>query len=320
MTVYLKSFTFPSYEKEITWSHTDDINKYSMTCYNSFYPFSILSEHAKGVKIPLSLEFSPITIFYGDNGSGKSTAINIISEKLNLYRESEYNQTDFFADYLELCTAHTHNWNSRSRVITSDDIFNNILYLRRTNEEIDRERQRIMDEIIRIRGARNYSNSHKAMQEEYSLKGLDDLEKYRYYREFSDKSASQLIRERVSENRRTHSNGETARAFFADRITRNALYILDEPENSLSVQSQMMLYDFLLEAVRFYNCQLIIATHSPFLLALPDAKIYDFDAHPMTTRSWEKLKGVKTVFNFFWDRREQFVTGSKSTVNGENNE
>ena len=108
--------------------------------------------------------------------------------------------------------------------------------------------------------------------------------------------------------------------FFADRITRNALYILDEPENSLSVQSQMVLYDFLLEAVRFYNCQLIIATHSPFLLALPDAKIYDFDAHPMTTRSWEKLKGVKTVFNFFWDRREQFVTGSKSAVNGENNE
>lgn len=304
MSIYLKSFTFPSalLENEIMAK----LPHFTMTCYPSFYPFGIFAYRGKSGSHDLQFDFAPITIFYGNNGSGKSTAINIISEKLGLLRESEFNKTDFFPEYLQLCQAETWNWNSRNRVITSDDIFNNILYLRKTNEAIDREHATIMSEIMRIKGARNHPAMNEAIKEEFRLKGLEDIEKLRHYNEYTKKSASQLIRERVATNRKTQSNGESSQAFFSERIKRNALYILDEPENSLSVQSQMLLYDFLVEATEAYNCQLIIATHSPFLLALPGAKIYNFDTSPMTCSTWQELESVKSVFKFFNERKELF--------------
>ena len=304
MSIYLKSFTFPSaFLENKTMAESEC---FTMTCYPSFYPFGILAYRGKSIRRNLQLDFAPITIFYGNNGSGKSTAINIISEKLGLLRESEFNKTDFFPEYLQLCQAETWNWNSRNRVITSDDIFNYILYLRKTNEAIDREHATIMSEIMRIKGARNHPAMNEAIKEEFRLKGLEDIEKLRHYNEYTKKSASQLIRERVGTNRKTQSNGESSQAFFSERIKRNALYILDEPENSLSVQSQMVLYDFLVEATEAYNCQLIIATHSPILLALPGAKIYNFDTSPMTCSTWQELESVKSVFNFFNERKELF--------------
>lgn len=306
MSVYLKSFTFPSALLEKALMSQPYPSRFRMTCYPSFYPFGILADRGESINNGPQFDFAPITIFYGNNGSGKSTAINIISEKLGLLRESEFNKTDFFPEYLQLCRAETWNWNSRNRVITSDDIFNNILYLRKTNEAIDREHATIMSEIMRIKGARNDPEMNEAIKEEFRLKGLQDIEKLRHYNEYTKKSASQLIRERVATNRKTQSNGESSQAFFSERIKRNALYILDEPENSLSVQSQMVLYDFLVEATEAYNCQLIIATHSPFLLALPGAKIYNFDTSPMSCSTWQELESVKSVFNFFQERKELF--------------
>ena len=65
-------------------------------------------------------------------------------------------------------------------------------------------------------------------------------------------------------NVRTRSNGESALAVFSERIREDALYLLDEPENSLSPERQLELARFLHDSARFYNCQFVIATHSPF--------------------------------------------------------
>lgn len=51
------------------------------TRYNTMYPFFVLS--ARGLE---RLAFRPVTIFYGGNGSGKTTALNIIAEKPGLFR------------------------------------------------------------------------------------------------------------------------------------------------------------------------------------------------------------------------------------------
>lgn len=74
--IYLSQFEFPSKEKEF-----DFFLAQKRTCYDSFYPFQILSKHDLRI-----LDFEPITILYGGNGSGKTTALNVIAEKLELER------------------------------------------------------------------------------------------------------------------------------------------------------------------------------------------------------------------------------------------
>lgn len=69
------------------------------TCYDTYYPFQILSKHRFE-----QIDFEPVTILYGGNGTGKSTVLNIIAQKLHLLREAPFNQSSFYEDYLELCS------------------------------------------------------------------------------------------------------------------------------------------------------------------------------------------------------------------------
>ena len=84
------------------------------------------------------------------------------------------------------------------------------------------------------------------------------------------------------------------------------LYLLDEPENSLSAEYQQELLQFIEDSARFFNCQFIIATHSPFLLAAKHAKIYDLDAKPVVVKRWTELENVRRYFDFFMAHAEEF--------------
>ena len=103
-----------------------------------------------------------------------------------------------------------------------------------------------------------------------------------------------------------HSNGESAFAYFTNKIEANSLYLLDEPENSLSAKLQRELAVFLEEAVRFYGCQLVISTHSPFLLSLRGAKIYDLDGDPAEAKHWSELENIRAYYDLFESRRREF--------------
>ena len=94
--------------------------------------------------------------------------------------------------------------------------------------------------------------------------------------------------------------------YWQREITENSIYILDEPENSLSAENQKRQKQFIEESARFYNCQFIISTHSPFLLGLKFAKIYDLDSVPVTTKKWTELPNVLTYYNFFKENEEEF--------------
>ena len=91
-------------------------------------------------------------------------------------------------------------------------------------------------------------------------------------------------------------------ANFTENIKSDALYLLDEPENSLSPEFQLELLKFIEDSARFYNCQFIISTHSPFLLSMKNALIYDLDSIPVRKAKWQELDNVQTYFNFFKDR------------------
>jgi predicted ATPase len=69
------------------------------------------------------------------------------------------------------------------------------------------------------------------------------------------------------------SHGESFLALLEHRLRGDGLYILDEPEAALSPTRQMSMLTRLHQLVED-GCQFIIATHSPILMAYPDADIY----------------------------------------------
>ena len=283
--LYLSRFEFPGAEDEFDFFL--DIQR---TCYDSFYPFQVLSKTGL-----TCLEFEPITVLYGGNGSGKTTAVNVIAEKLGLSRDSRFNKSNFFGDYLDMCDYETRDpVPEGSCVITSDDVFDYMLNLRALNEGIDERREEIFQEYL--------EDKHASFQ----LRSLDDYEKLKRITMARSKTQSKYTRARLMDNPREQSNGESAFFYFTQKIQENCLYLLDEPENSLSPLRQQELVQFLEDSARFFGCQFIIATHSPFLLSMRGARVYDLDADPACTRRWTELPAVRAYFDFFMQHKDEF--------------
>jgi len=102
----------------------------------------------------------------------------------------------------------------------------------------------------------------------------------------------------------TKSHGQSHMAFFANRFARKGLYLLDEPENALSPVRQLEL----LQLLRHFSCrgdvQFIIASHSPILLALPEAEIWSFDTSPISRIAYEETNYYRIYRQFLENRAE----------------
>ena len=284
--IYLSHFQFPHIEEEYTFL----IKDVKRTCYDSFYPFKTISLH--GLEM---LDFEPITILYGGNGSGKTTILNVIAEKLRITRDSLYNRSSFFEDYTKMCHFQLEQRIPKnSRIITSDDVFDFMLNLRSMNQGIDRKREELFEDYLDTK----YSK--------FQMKSLDDYEHLKKVNMTRRCTQSKYVRNNLMDNVREHSNGESALIYFTEKIQENGFYLLDEPENSLSPQKQQELVKFLEDSARFFGCQFVIATHSPFLLAMRGAKIYDLDEEPVDVKKWTELKNVRAYYNFFKKYEQEF--------------
>lgn len=73
------------------------------------------------------------------------------------------------------------------------------------------------------------------------------------------------------------SHGEGFLHFFEERFSRQGIFILDEPESALSPQKQFEFLRLLRQMQRAENCQVIMATHSPILMALPYADLWQIE-------------------------------------------
>ncbi len=287
--IYLKSFYFPEDE-------SDFFSKPGYNYYTSYYPFQVFPN--KGLS---RVDFADITIFCGSNGSGKSTTLNVIGEKLELHRSSKFNTTELFADYVKMTAMETNflekeesrNLYAVSRIITSDDVFNHIFDVRSRNEEKDFRRDVIWQQ------RQEYMLNPSSRPREINFDRPESVEKYRDYADMTKKSYSGYIRSRGVINERTYSNGENGFKYFTEAIQPGGIYLLDEPENSLSAKLQIDLTDFLAGMARFYDCQFIISSHSPFILSIPFARIYDMDSNPVKVVRWTELPSVRIYHDFF---------------------
>lgn len=258
--------------------------------FNNYYPLHLFS--AKDFK---RIGFDRITIFYGGNGSGKTTLINMISEKINALRKSNLNKGSFFDLYVDQCN-YEMSFESpmEIKLITSDDVFDYLLDVRSINSNVNREKERLSKSYLDYKFSKGGSS-------------FDNYEELKTSYDAKRKSMSMFVRERLGNNNIVEwSNGESALMFWEREIKENSIYLLDEPENSLSAENQLKLKKFIEDSVRFYNCQFIISTHSPFLLKLMDAKIYDLDETPVKTKKWTELSNVLVYYNFFKEYENEF--------------
>ena len=81
------------------------------------------------------------------------------------------------------------------------------------------------------------------------------------------------------------------------RIVPGGIYLLDEPETPFSPQRQLALISIIKQMAEA-DCQFIIATHSPMLLAFPNATIYSFDESPVRTCQYTELEHVNLTKDF----------------------
>lgn len=266
------------------------------TCYGTDYPFNLFP--VKGLEY---IEFEPVTIFYGGNGSGKTTLLNVIAEKLQVTRRTPFNKSPFFDIYVSKCDVIARTIPEDSCILTSDDVFDYILDVRNINYGINARREEVLMDYYSRKGDGFAPDDLLSSIEDY-----EDWKKTRYARR-KKSSASQYVRNEVMADIDLRSNGESAIKYFIENITENALFLLDEPENSLSIAIQETLRDFLYDSARFFGCQLVITTHSPILLSMKGAKIYDLDAYPVAPRKWTELENVRKYFDFFESHRDEFL-------------
>ena len=281
--VYLKEFNLLSedFENGIL------INERRNYFHNQ-YPFRIFPD-----KKLEKMDFANITILYGGNGSGKSTILNIIAEKLNA-KGLNLTGGEMFQTYVDYCKYETSlEIPDEIKIIKSDDVFDYIYNVKRINNRGFNRREALLKEYFECKKTSIRDiNDYQSIKNEIDAKRLGP----------SDFIRGRMLNKDVLEQ----SNGESALMYFISEIKDNGVYLLDEPENSMSASMQLKLTKFLEESARFFNCQFIIATHSPFILGMDGASIYDLDSVPVSMKNWWELENMKIYYNFFKDNHEKF--------------
>jgi predicted ATPase len=104
----------------------------------------------------------------------------------------------------------------------------------------------------------------------------------------------------------SHSHGEGFMRFFEERCQRQGIFIFDEPESALSPARQMEFLKLMRRMEEIGHCQIIMATHSPMLMAYPNARLLrltKYGLEPVTVKETDHYR----VMREFCDDPKGFV-------------
>ncbi len=249
------------------------------------YPYNIFNKYRGDVFI-----FDKITVLYGNNGSGKSTLLNLIANKLQIKGHEDILNTSYSyytRVYVQDCTPGMGD----SRIEgESDRLPPSSMYIK--SEDILYEIKKIQQEGVLREG---YLYQHAKLG--YTKEQLEELRQ-------SEQMARQIEIMKFANEK--YSNGETSMQIFEEYLVPDALFLLDEPETSLSPRNQIRLAEELNRLARYHDCQFIIATHSPFLLGTLGAKIYNLDSPQLRICAWHELDNVRFFQQFFQSHERDF--------------
>lgn len=238
------------------------------------FPFTVPS--LKGLReLPLP---GSVTVFVGENGSGKSTLLEALAVATGLPTVGRVAaaRDDTLASQRELAKQITLVWKARSHrgfFLRAEDFFG----FTKQVGSLRQEMQARIEEVDR-----------------------DFAEASDYTRRLAAGPAASSIAElevRYGANLDANSHGESFLRLFESRLVPGGLFLLDEPEAALSPQSQLALLAMMADQVH-QGGQFIVATHSPILMAIPGATLYDFDQNPVSETSFEDLESVALLRSF----------------------
>lgn len=106
-------------------------------------------------------------------------------------------------------------------------------------------------------------------------------------------------------NLHERSHGESFKALFFTRLRGRGLYIFDEPEAALSIESQLSALSRMKELAD-KSSQFIIATHSPILAAYPGARIYSFEDGKIHSVRYEDTS-LYRIYKYFLNNTQTML-------------
>ena len=235
------------------------------------YPFNVLNFKE------LSLD-APVVFLTGENGSGKTTLLNVISELSESISVGKSKPLPLNIEgYFQL------SWLPKLKKgyhFKSEDFFTFLLW------------------------AQSESSINESFLEE-ATKRHGDIKNMGYLLETGvHRSNVEYMNEVVNDYMKV-SHGEGYLKYFSSKLRPNTLYLLDEPEAPLSIQNQLVLISILSDLVK-KGSQFIICTHSPILMAYPDALIYYCDDNAIDLVSYDNHPVVKE-YRLFLEKPERYM-------------
>lgn len=217
----------------------------------------------------------PVTFFVGENGSGKSTL-------------------------LEAIAAGAGSISVGSEDIQSDQT---LAPAKRLSEQLKFVWQKKTTRGFFLRAEDFFSFAKRMSQMSQELEAMAS--------EYEGLARGAILKERAGlvnrygENLDANSHGESFLKLFQARFVPGGLYLLDEPEAPLSPLRQLSFLSMLKEMIT-QNSQFIIVTHSPILMAFPEASILSFDRHPVQEVAYDQLEHV-SLTKAFLNNPESFL-------------
>jgi predicted ATPase len=240
----------------------------------SGFPFSVPAI----ASLPDLVFDAEVTMLVGENGSGKSTLLEAIAiaARIPTAGSSEAGDDPTLAGVRRLAAALRLSWTARTHrgfYLRAEDFFG------------------FAKRVSAMRA--DLAAGLAAVEDEYAGRPqlARDLARSPFLRELGE------IDRRYGEGLDARSHGESFLRFFGARVVPGGLYLLDEPEAPLSPGRQLAFLSILREMVG-NGCQVILATHSPIVLAFPGAAIWSFDESPIRRVPFESLEHVKLVRDF----------------------
>ena len=112
------------------------------------------------------------------------------------------------------------------------------------------------------------------------------------------------------------SHGEGFLRFFEERMARQGIYFMDEPESALSPKRQLELLRILHRVQETAISQVIMATHSPILMALPGARVLEITRHGITDTDYRQTQHFKLYQSFTVDPEEFIAAALRDDEDG----